>query len=385
LPEGDVEYKAERIFFNIHEINLENILMSELSFKPFNLMEWLNLSGIDMTGYFKSGPRNFSVKYKTPKRINIKLNDIVQITFSVGLENILIKKPQTDFTFDQAGFVSISFIKEKMRFVDFLNYKNKIVNFLSFCIDYRIYPDILKFVYEENNSRAIIEVLEPPYSNKPHEIKHEYSMNFSYHSIKPNFAKVFKNWFKFYEKLESIIELYLNYITEKNATVENQFLNLTQAIEKFHRVTEDGLYLSEEDYTNNVYNKIVQVIPKEISIGLKDALKSRLKYGNEKSLRNRIRDLLEKYTQFKYIMVFDEDKFIKSIVDTRNYLTHYEKEEKNFIEEGLELRILRLKLFYFLKYLLNTKIGISDKIKNSNLIRDRDSLAYFSYKNKPKK
>ena len=72
-------------------------------------------------------------------------------------------------------------------------------------------------------------------------------------------------------------------------------------------------------------------------------LSEKLKYGNELSLRQRLQKIIKPFEKF----VGDarqRKKLIGSIVDTRNYLTHYDESLKSRAASGDKLIHLYLKM-----------------------------------------
>ena len=114
--------------------------------------------------------------------------------------------------------------------------------------------------------------------------------------------------------------------------------------------------MSDEEY-EPIREKLVNVIPASIEDGFRDSLKNKIKYGNEISLRKRLLDFsrVKPVPWFEYIFKNNDEKTIKivdKIVNTRNYLTHYDSESKGKILEHDELIRTNEKLKLFLAILL---------------------------------
>jgi len=145
---------------------------------------------------------------------------------------------------------------------------------------------------------------------------------------------------------------------------------MTQAIEAYHRHKFEGKYLSDKDY-KPIYNRFKEIIKVlDIEDSFKDALKSKLKYGNEYSLRKRLKDLFVKYRDITQNFIKDEDNFVNRIVDTRNYLTHYDKKLKN-IAEGRDLYRITQKLKKILQICLLSELGFIKEEIQSMFLRDK--------------
>ena len=69
------------------------------------------------------------------------------------------------------------------------------------------------------------------------------------------------------------------------------------------------------------------------------------------------------------------------MLDTRNYLTHYEKDDTFYVLEGIELNEYSHRLFSLLKYLLCNYLGIGEDTIRKNILKDRDDIAIFKFRN----
>jgi hypothetical protein len=142
-----------------------------------------------------------------------------------------------------------------------------------------------------------------------------------------------------------------------------------QAIEAFHRRVHggkgEGKYLTDEDY-KFVWDTLTGAIPSDLpnSIkypeGLKSSLMKRIEYGNEYSLRTRLKFLHRIYwVELDAYIDVNISHFIDKIVKTRNYLTHrFEDSDSDFFE-GDKLDLVNFILKSFLLIILLNQIGIS--------------------------
>ena len=111
-----------------------------------------------------------------------------------------------------------------------------------------------------------------------------------------------------------------------------------------------------EDYANVRY-VLEKAIPDWVEKDHKKSLKSRIEYGNEFSLRTRLKKIFDKYQENLSEFIENKNAFIEKVVDTRNYLTHYDKKEKAAIGEELDPIIQKLKIL--LEICLLTELGFS--------------------------
>ena len=81
--------------------------------------------------------------------------------------------------------------------------------------------------------------------------------------------------------------------------------------------------------------------------GQKDSWENKIKYGNEVSLRRRLKDLIRYLSDFNItqkIINDNRDEFIDNVVGLRNYYTHYSKDDNpdiyNVIDLSFNLKLL---------------------------------------------
>ena len=133
-----------------------------------------------------------------------------------------------------------------------------------------------------------------------------------------------ERWFGLPNDLKSVAAL-LTGGWYRDAPVEDLFLSLTQAAEGCHRIDfpEEGNFVPPIEY-EPVRQALVDAIPTGTPHDLREALIQRLGFGNERSLRARLRDLVRR------ILIADdrvrtgitEDGWVSAVVSHRNALTH---------------------------------------------------------------
>jgi len=104
---------------------------------------------------------------------------------------------------------------------------------------------------------------------------------------------------------------------------------------------------------------------------LKQAMVSRLKYGNEYSLRKRMKLLLGSLSrQSRHLVSEHEAAFVDSVVATRNYLTHYDPESKDAALDGVALSKVNTQLQKLLLLLLLKDIGIDEEVVGNAIAKN---------------
>ena len=105
-----------------------------------------------------------------------------------------------------------------------------------------------------------------------------------------NIENTINKWLKMYEVIDPSLDLYFSTIFSKDKYVKSQFLMLAQALEAFH---------------------------------------SRLNNGKSIFFRCRLKILCQEFIDMEIYTQEEIDNFITKIMDTRNYLTHYDKSKEN--------------------------------------------------------
>ena len=193
--------------------------------------------------------------------------------------------------------------------------------------------------------------------------------------IRLEFADVLDNWFSMRELLAPVHGLFFGTLFSPGASPEFQFLSLAQALESYHRRTKsESLHESKEDYREH-YEEIMRALPDSLPESLRQSLENTLEYGNEWSLRRRIKDLLGDLPD-EGIVDQEHRHFTRTVVGTRNYLTHYPDDFEDEILEGPELREAVDELRRMLAFFLLKDTGISEE-KAAAAIAEVPRYGYF--------
>lgn len=111
--------------------------------------------------------------------------------------------------------------------------------------------------------------------------------------------------------------------------VQGRFLALTQAIEAFHRRYRPGVYMPDESFATMVAAPLVAAIPPGLDRSLLNALQSRIRFGNEFSLRKRVGDLFNEHRAALGVVIDHPPRLVSAIVDRRNRFTHFPVDSLN--------------------------------------------------------
>jgi hypothetical protein len=140
--------------------------------------------------------------------------------------------------------------------------------------------------------------------------------------------------------------------------LEQRFLNLVQALEAYHRRTTITLDLPEVEHEKRM-EAILGAVPEEH----RKWLEGKLEYSNELNLRKRIKHTLDGHPQTVDFVVGsgkDRKNFVKKVIDTGSYRTHFDESLKDRAARGEELHWINDKLTHLLEMCLMAEIGFED-------------------------
>lgn len=179
----------------------------------------------------------------------------------------------------------------------------------------------------------------------------------------------FIKYFSKYEKLEPIIELYLQIIESNEMSNTRAFLNIVQALETYHsRFKANTL----EEYKERIDEVILKDRPKDfIENDKKFLMANSYKFI---TLESRIADLL--VADFNIYFDTGDIKhldFPNIIANTRNYYIHYDEniKKKSKILTNEDLGIYTRTLIYMLEYYILIELGFQNYENIKKKLNDR--------------
>jgi DNA repair exonuclease SbcCD ATPase subunit len=139
--------------------------------------------------------------------------------------------------------------------------------------------------------------------------------------------------------------------------LEHRFLSAAQALETYHRRTMKNNQIDSKEHKKRV-KKILKAAPPEF----KDWLEQILEYSNEPSLRRRLREIISANAEPMKLIIKDEKGFIQKVLDTRNYLTHYNPKLEGAAAKDNELYEITEKLRRMIEICFLKELGFDSKI-----------------------
>lgn len=369
---------ANAIFVGHHFDKPEDIVFKSLSIHYSHLQEWVQITGFKFALHAdKDNHLNqYDVSYRFPDKIEISVGN-TKISFDYNFHDGGDKLKE--FNLEQTIFLKI----EPPASLHFDNYLRDIFyhlqNFLSLGVGRAVYPLIIKGKNENckiqlEKEKVIYNDIEVFYqvNDFPPTFKklHPFDMAFYFGDIKENFGRYLDNWFQKSAILQPVYDLYFAILYSSKMYLQHKFLSLTQALETYHRRIHGGEYVSNKDY-GALYEALINAIPSGLDPDFKTSLKMRLKYHNEFSLRRRLREILIKCDEVTAPLVPNKESFIEDVVNTRNFLTHYDKSLEGKEKNSQELYDMTEKISLILEVCLFEEMGMTQELINKVVSRNR--------------
>ncbi len=332
-----------------------------------------------------SGEDTYTLKFKLPTDIkaNIAFNNIefksnTRSSFKQGISpedygidyaRSIILRPQKEYSFD-----------------DFLNISGSLLNLFSILIGEQVYfTSIRALDYDDTNTSMEKTKLQgevlftPSISSKP-KSKTFYELPTNFKRIENDLEGILNKWFFLNEKIPGAIHLFAKSFKRKNKFEELDLLIIIKAIEGYHRgIFENEFRIPPESHTILV-SKVLDSLPELEDQNFLAMIKDKVTYSNDLSLRNRLRKLINTLPENLQTFLYkDKAKFIEKIINTRNYMTHYDETTKKEIFEGREALFVTNRLTCLLTILVYKELGF-DELDSTKKLTQIGKFGYLLQK-----
>jgi hypothetical protein len=352
-------YFASTVFVGVHFPKTEDVRFRSMNVRFSHFDEWADLSGFK---FDHSEEEDVIIRYKRPNDIRVDISGDFTITITTRVMLPTFTRVQKKASVEQQMIARIETVHE----TPIEGYHSIIQHLQNFlCLAVRGPVHVLNMEGEtEANKMNDMAYYPPvgifyrsPYISEAPEALLGWDMLFTYQDICADFEVLLRNWFEKADVLKPICGLYFGILNNPFQYLENQFLSLVQAAEAFHRRIYAGRYLPDSEYKDLVYTPLVNAIP-DVSQDFRKSLMDRLWYGNEYSLRTRLGELLDKCGEIVPQLLGNRKEFINKVLDTRNYLTHYDQELYKRAARGTGVVSLTKKLRILLEVCLVIQTGL---------------------------
>lgn len=363
---------AQLAFVGAHFDSQEELEFSDFTFAVDGLEEWLFISGIEMEQDLDN--RCGSISYGLPDEIVLSLNDGLNLKFVFSLEFPKVSFPVTRASVNQETFMQLE-AKEPLHIESALSLARKLSNFLSLAIDHSVSFRSIEVAPgralgdAEGQRTPAINVYGQflPATDQVAPISWPRFL-FRYSEVEDRLERLLVTWLKIYASLEPVLNLYFSNRSNSFQYLDVKCLHLAQGIEALHRKLHPENKVMPAKVFKVITSMLLQCCPPE----QRNWLKGKLRNANEPALGQRVKEMIEPFKS--WIGNSKERKrFVRMVVNTRNFYTHFTDEREGRADTSLELLDLhdRLDVLFQLNLLRLIEFG-DDHI--DSLLQDKDSL-----------
>lgn len=349
-------YKPNYLIIGHHFETTESILFRKVTFKSFNLFEWLDTAGLNHSVKKSS----FSLNYEKPSQISFDLfngcKGIIDFHYAISLEGI-----SNSAEIEESSSVTLEY-SERRELKDILMDIYVFNGFVTFATFEQSYPLSITFSDAEYLYEKKQKLIKCSYNNPSYGIQYkprrkgEHLLDYSY--ISAEFPSLIHNWYKRYQELRPVFSLMLYSFKDKLKFSEDKFMDIARAIETFHRLTTTCTKLPSKDFELMVQRIYSKIEPADKQWLVKQ---NAFTYQNECSLKKRLLDLFKVYTNpYLEERIPNIKRFCLQVVNSRNYYTHYNPDKEKEALKGKELFELNQNLKALLITCICKDIGLKD-------------------------
>ena len=370
-------YYVNQLFVGKHFQSREEIKFNGLSIEYHNFNEWLNKSSIEHDVEFSAGITE-KIQLKEIPSIKGPLFDDLDFQIHFNLDKDFGTMPLFEGNFRQ---VPILFIhgKNQRKFRELVTLQLRLQNLIQFGM-FRQLPHILLMegYTNENLSETVLIYSTNDVSQRiSNRVEHNL-MFFTFDKIQQYLPDLFSKWLCLYNEHKDIFSLYFDVIWHSSLPRESEFNNIIQALEGYHRTRMGG-----KKFPKPYFKYLIKEIRRKCtSPDEKKIIKKIQQYANEPNLKQRMREITDK---FSYIFQSQKSQknFITKTIGTRTYLAHREPNLMHTSVNEDELFYLIQKLHVIFTALLILELPIpEDKQKQLilkyNAMRNQIRLIDFS-------
>lgn len=357
LPRGVLAYRPRFIALGCHVDREEDFVFSQLTVDYYGLQVWAD-------------PRR-RAGFSRPNANGTDESSIDDILVCMEGFNVRIRRnfPQESESKVESDerFAMIDFLADNpWKFDEFLKQIFFFQTFLGLAMHTSTWPVLVQAPHPEENSEQISIHYAPVTDYQEVDKLNSTFMYFTLEDALPYLEQGLTLWFEKTEKLYRVLQMYSRAISMK-MFLEEEFMIYARAVEVYHRQIHDEPYIDDSDYEKisealkETLSSLMPTCKSERYKSLEQAIHSSLKYANRPSLRRRLKDTGERYRIYNERLFENYKDFVDDVVNTRNYLTHFDENDKQRAKLGFrDLYSMRERLRVILEIGLLSELGLSE-------------------------
>lgn len=346
------EYSSTYIVIGAQYHGTHELICKNVSAEYYGLETWLDIKPFEC--YNIPDTLETYVKYNMPKT---QTWDIGEQSISFSFKMNIKSNTYSNFALTQSQRVAFS-TKSCISFEELFDLVYDFASFLTLCMGRHELPQLIQATDINGNDIQLIEniPITLPLNEK---LKPILFITFS--DLQDNFKDCMEKWKAKKELLMPVIQRFVE-SHEPTHNIITSFLNIVQALETFSRRTRRETLLPEDEYKTKLLRILNKIEYKEDKDWLSDVFETPVL--NEPSFQSRITKLL-KETAFAFnISKSKISGLAYSIVNTRNYYTHFNEAIKSKILSDSDVFYCITLIKYVIRVLLMKELGLSnDHIK----------------------
>lgn len=375
-----VNYNIESFIVGGHFKQKNEMLFSACTIFPTYLTEWLNRRPFTVNQQPDS--TRLSSEFTQPKIFEYNISTIEATVREES--NLEVKDSDFNQRIQMYHSSGISILPKDLQDIEWFHERSsQLTNLISTLIGKGIYFERISFKgspVEEVTpfGKRIIKQQKYTYFKKQHDIRLKEKFNdrdiiVHFSEVEDNFENLLNNWFGKYKELKVIHNLYFG-ILYNIINIDTTFLSSVQMLEIYHRTRFTGK-IFEEEFFKMEKNKLKGLSKRNVDKSFHNRVMQLLGHANDFTLGNRLNEIIDSFskeTKESLIGTSDDIKvFIKQLVDTRNFLAHYDENRKPYLIKGIDERYYAIKrLEAIVTLLLLKEAGLEEgkvleKVKNS--------------------
>ena len=363
---------AQLAFVGAHFDSQEELVFSEFTIAVDGLEEWLFISGIEMEQDLDN--RCGSISYGLPDEIVLRLNDGLNLKFVFSLEFPQVSFPVTRAGVSQATYMQLE-ANEPLHIESALSLARKLSNFLSLAIDHSVSFRSIEVAPgrtlgdAEGHRTPAIKVYGQflPATDQVATISWPRFL-FRYSEVEDRLERLLVTWLEVYESLEPVLNLYFSNRSNSFQYLDVKCLHLAQGIEALHRKRHPEYHVMPESEFKTTTSMLLECCPPE----RREWLEGTLRHANEPALGQRVKEMIKPFKRW-FGNSKERSRFVRKVVNTRNYYTHFTGEREGRAATSMELSALHDKLDVIFQLSLLRLIEFGDN-HICSLLQDKDSL-----------
>ncbi len=337
----------------------EDVGFERLIVEYLNLDAWAGVSGFEIAFIDDPDTHPITVRHELPDPIAADVGAEYQVNLFFGSGFEASPRPFTRATITQVAELVISF-SEKQSLQDLQDVAYRLQHLLSLGTKRSTFPVAMWGatgpVGEAQRVGIFYRTLGRTGTSRERPAQHE--MLFTLRDLPEGFGPAVERWLTRAEVLDPVYRLYLGTVYNPQMFLEQEFLNLVQALEAYHRRTTDTSDLPEGEHEKRM-EAILGAVPEEY----REWLEGKLQYSNEPNLRKRMKHVFDGHPETVGSVVGgskERRSFINKVLDTRNYRTHFDESLESRVARGENLYRINRKLRKLMEMCLMAEIGFED-------------------------